>query len=340
MRPRRSRDRLIEGEARQTRRCALSYPLAIALAICTSLAQAQSYPTKAVRMIVGFPPGGTTDVIGRLVAAKLSERLGQQVVVENRPGASGMIGADAMAKAAPDGYTLLMSSSTHATYTSLYSKVPFDPVKDFEPVSFIGTTPYVMVVHPSLPVQSVADLVRLAKARPGKLNYAASTPGTAQHLSWELFKRSTGTDLAYIPYKGTGALMPDLLSGRLQAAIDNVAVMTQHVRSGALRGIAVTSPKRSPLLPELPTIAESGVPGFQAIGWFGVFAPAGTPEPVVRALSDKIAGVLKQPDLLERMTELGAEAASGGQDDLRKLLANEMAVWGKVIREAGVKIDQ
>jgi tripartite-type tricarboxylate transporter receptor subunit TctC len=318
----------------------LSCPLAIALAVFAALAQAQSYPAKAIHMIVGFPPGGTTDVIGRLVAAKLSDRLGQQVVVENRPGASGMIGADAVAKAAPDGYTLLMSSSTHATYTSLYSKVPFDPVRDFEPVSFVGTTPYVMVVHPSLPVQSVADLVRYAKAHPGQLNYAASTPGTAQHLAWELFKRSTGTDLIYIPYKGTGALMPDLLSGRLQAAIDNVAVMTQHVRNGALRGIAVTSPKRSPVLPELPTVAESGVPGFQAIGWFGVFAPAGTPEPVIRTLSDKIASVLKQPDMLERMVELGAEAASGGQDDLRKLLANEMQVWGKVIREAGVKIDQ
>ena len=337
----------------------LSCSLAIALAFFAALAQAQNYPVKSIRMIVAFPPGGTTDVIGRLVAAKLSDHLGQQVVVENRPGASGMIGADAVAKAAPDGYTLLMSSSTHATYTSLYSKVPFDPVKDFEPVSFVGTTPYVMVVHPSLPVQSVADLVRYAKARPGQLNYAAnppsrspapppsgwrnyaaSTPGTAQHLAWELFKRSTGTDLTYVPYKGTGALMPDLLSGRLQAAIDNVAVMTQHVRNGTLRGIAVTSPKRSPLLPELPTIAESGIPGFQAIGWFGVFAPAGTPEPVIRTLSDKIASLLKQPDVLQRMAELGAEAASGGQDDLRKLLANEMAVWGKVIRDAGVKIDQ
>ncbi len=318
----------------------LSRTLAIGLAFFATLAQAQSYPAKSIRMIVGFPPGGTTDVIGRLVAAKLSERLGQQVVVENRPGASGMIGADAVAKASPDGYTLLMSSSTHATYTGLYNKVPFDPVKDFEPVSFIGTTPYVMVVHPSLPVKSVAELLSLAKARPGQLNYAASTPGTAQHLAWELFKRSTGTDLTYIAYKGTGALMPDLLSGRLQAAIDNVAVMTQHVKNGALRGIAVTSPKRSPLLPDLPTIAESGVPGFQAIGWFGVFAPAGTPEPVVRALTEKISAVLKQPEVLERMSELGAEAASGGQDDLRKLLANEMSVWGKVIREAGVKIDQ
>ncbi len=318
----------------------LTPALAIGLALFATLSQAQSYPNKSIRMIVGFPPGGTTDVIGRLVAAKLSERLGQPVVVENRPGASGMIGADAVAKAAPDGYTLLMSSSTHATYTSLYNKVPFDPVKDFEPVSFIGTTPYVMVVHPSLPVKSVADLLGYAKARPGQLNYAASTPGTAQHLAWELFKRSTGTDMTYIAYKGTGALMPDLLSGRLQAAIDNVAVMTQHVKNGTLRGIAVTSPKRSPLLPDLPTVAESGVKGFQAIGWFGVFAPAGTPEPVIKSLSEKIAGVLKQPDVLERMAELGAEAASGGQDDLRKLLASEMLIWGKVIRDAGVKIDQ
>jgi tripartite-type tricarboxylate transporter receptor subunit TctC len=317
----------------------LSAALASALLIGTAPCWAQAFPSKQIRMVVGFPPGGTTDVIGRLVASRLSERLGQPVVVDNRPGASGLIGADAVAKAQPDGYTLLMSSSTHATYTSLYTKVPFDPVRDFEPVAFIGTTPYVMVVHPSLPVKSVGELIQYAKAQPGKLAYAGSTPGTAQHLGWELFKRSTGADMVYVPYKGTGALMPDLLSGRLQAAIDNVAVMTQHIKSGALRGIAVTSSRRSPVLPDLPTIAEEGVPGFQAIGWFGVFAPAQTPPQIVQRLNAEITALMKQPELVQRMLELGAEPASGSQDELRKLLASEMALWTRVIRDAGVKID-
>ena len=244
-----------------------------------------------------------------------------------------------MAKSQADGYTLLMSSSTHATISSLYSNVPFDPVKDFEPIAFIGTTPYVMVVHPSLPVKSVSELIEYAKARPGKLSYAGSTPGTAQHLGWELFKRTTGTDMLYVPYKGTGALMPDLLSGRLQAAIDNVLVMVPHIKSGALRGIGVTSAKRSPAIPELPTIAEAGVPGFQAVGWFGVFAAAKTPQPIVTKLNAEIAAIMKQSDVYDRLLAQGAEPVSGSPDDLRKLLAREIAIWSKVIREAGVKIE-
>jgi tripartite-type tricarboxylate transporter receptor subunit TctC len=217
--------------------------------------------------------------------------------------------------------------------------VPFDPVQDFEPVAFVATTPYVMVAHPSLPVSSISELIAYAKTRPGELTYAASTPGTAQHLSWELFKRSTGTNLVYVAYRGTGVLMPDLLAGRLNAAIDNVAVMTQYIRSGALRGLAVTSLKRSPVLPELPTIAESGLPGFQAIGWFGVFAPARTPATVVQTLTTQIAAFMKQPDMAARMLELGGEAVAGGPEELRQLLATEMDVWGRVIREAGVKLD-
>jgi tripartite-type tricarboxylate transporter receptor subunit TctC len=309
------------------------------LALAATCGLAQSFPAKPLHMIVGFPSGGTTDVIGRLVAGKLSERLGQQVVVENRPGASGLIGADLVAKSSPDGYTLLMSSTTHATFTSLYQSVPFDPVKDFEPVALVGTTPYAMVVHPSLPVTSVGDLVRYAKARPGKLAYAGSTPGTVQHLGWELFKRATGVDMVYVPYKGTGALMPDLVSGRLQAAIDNVAVMTQYIKSGALRGIGTTGARRSPVLPELPTIAEAGVPGFQAVGWFGIFVAARTPEQIVRKLYADTAAVMKQEDTSQRMLELGAEPLAGSPDDLRGLLASETDLWGKVIRDVGLKVE-
>ncbi len=297
------------------------------------------YPSKPIRMIVGFPPGGTTDVIARLIAQKLSERLGQAVIVENRGGASGMIGTDAVAKAAPDGYTLLLSSSTLATYSSLYAKVPFDAFKDLEPVAMIATTPYLLVVHPSLPVKSVAELVAYAKAHPGDVNYAASAPGGAQHLGWELFKRSTGTNLLYVPYKGTGALMPDLLAGRLQAGIDNVAVLTSYVKSGALRGLAVTGAKRSPLLPDLPTMVEAGVPDFLVIGWFGVYAPAKTPEPIVKHLNTAIAEILKQKAVVDKFIELGAEPASGSQEELRKILASETQTWGKIIRDAGIRAD-
>jgi tripartite-type tricarboxylate transporter receptor subunit TctC len=312
--------------------------LGLALAL-SHPASAQTYPSKPIRMVVGFPAGGTTDVMGRLISQKLSERLGQQVVVDNRPGASGMIGADAVAKAAPDGYTLLMSSSTHATYAALYANAPFDAVKDFEPISFIGTTPYVMVVHPSLPVRTLPELLAYAKERPGQLNYAGSTPGTTQHLAWERYKRTVGADMVYVAYRGTGALMPDLLAGRLNAAIDNIAVMKQHIEGGTLRGIAITSATRSPLLPNLPTIAESGVPGFEAIGWFGVYAPARTPQGVVQQLNQHLVAILKEPEFKARLVDLGAEPASGGQEDLRRLLDTEMAVWGKVIKEAGIKVE-
>ena len=195
------------------------------------------------------------------------------------------------------------------------------------------------MVHPSLPVKSVAELVRYAKAHPGELTYAASAPGGGQHLGWELFKRSTGTDLLYIPYKGTGALMPDLLAGRLHAAIDNVAVLTQYIKNGALRGIAVTGAKRSALLPDLPTMIEAGVPGFQVIGWFGVFAPAKTPSQIVKQLNEAVVETLKQRAVIDRFVELGAEPSSGSQEELRKLLASEIDVWGKVIRDAGIKLD-
>lgn len=304
-----------------------------------NVTHAQPVSERPIRLLVGFPPGGTTDVIGRLVAVKLSQVLGQQVVVENRPGAGGMIATEAVAKAEPNGATLLFSSSQMGTFTALYAKVPFDPVKDFAPVGFVASTPYVMTVHPSTPAKSVAELIQLAKTRPGELNYAASTQGSGQHLAWELFKRSTGTDLTYVPYKGTGALMPDLLAGRLQAAIDNVAVFTQYVRSGALRPLAVTGTARSPLLPDVPTMAESGLPNFRVIGWFGVFAPVRTPPATLKRLSDALAEVMHQKDVRDRIVELGGDAESGSPEDLKRLLASELTLWGRVIREAGIKAE-
>jgi tripartite-type tricarboxylate transporter receptor subunit TctC len=299
----------------------------------------EPYPQRPIRMIVGLPPGGSTDLMGRLVAAKLSERLGQQVVMDNRAGASGIIGADLVAKSQPDGYTLLTAGGSFGIISSLYAKVPFDTAKNFAPIALFATSPYVFVVHPSVPVTSMPEFFAYAKARPGQLNFAGSTPGSVQRLSGELLKRMTGIDMLYVPYKGTGALLPDLLGGRLQAAIDNVLIVVPHMKSGALRGLAVTSAKRSAVVPELPTIAESGAPGFQSSGWFGVLAVAGTPPEIIRKLNAEIAGAMQQPDVRDRLLAQGAEPLSGPPDELKKLLAREREVWGKVIREAGIKPD-
>ncbi|NML46168.1 tripartite tricarboxylate transporter substrate binding protein [Ramlibacter sp. G-1-2-2] len=310
--------------------------LALALALCGGSALAQDWPTKPVKLVVGFPPGGTTDVLARLVATRLGEKLGQQFIVDNRGGASGMIGTDAVAKAPADGYTLLFSSSTLATYQALYPKVPFDAARDFEPVATVAFTPYVMVVHPSLPVHSMQELVAYAKKNPGKVNYAASSPGGGQHLAWEMFKRSTQTDLVYVPYKGTGSLMPDLLSGTLQAGIDNVAVLTPYIKSGQLRALAVTSEQRSPLLPSVPTAIESGFADYKVIGWFGVFAPAKTPPAITQKLAAAVNAVMNEKPMRERLAELGAEPQVGGPEAMRKLLASETAHWGKLIKDAGI----
>jgi tripartite-type tricarboxylate transporter receptor subunit TctC len=309
------------------------------IAVSAAGVMAQDYPQRPIRMIVPFPPGGVTDVLARILGAKLGERLGQQVVIDNRAGASGIIGTDMVAKSQPDGHTLLMSASSHATFSSLYSKVPFDAVRDFAPITLAATVPYVMVVHPTLPVKSVKELIDYAKKSPGKLSYAGSAPGLAQHLGWELFKRMTGANMVYVPYKGSAAQMPDLLAGRLQAALDSVSIMMPHLKTGALRGLAVAGAKRSALLPDLPTIAEAGVPGFQVSGWFGLFAAAKTPARIVSKLNQEVGLIMQQPDVRERMAVLAIEPVGGPPDDLRKWVARETEVWGKVIRDAGVKVE-
>ena len=314
--------------------------LMCALALVSSAPVAsQEYPQRPIRMIVGLPAGGSTDIMGRMLAAKLGERFGQQVVFDNRPGASGIIGADIVAKSQPDGYTLLMAGGSFGIISSLYAKVPFDTARDFTPVALFATSPYVFVVHPSVPVTSMQEFLAYARARPGQLNFAGSTPGSVQRLSGELLKRMTGIDMLYVPYKGTGVLLPDLLGGRLQAAFDNVLVMVPYMKTGALRGLAVTSAKRSVVVPELPTIAESGAPGFQSGGWFGILAPAGTPAHIVKKLNGEISAAMQQPDVRDRLLAQGAEPLWGPPDEMKKLLAREREVWGKVIRDAGVKPD-
>ncbi len=311
----------------------------ILLALCVTHTTAQNYPQRPVRMVVAVAAGGSTDIMGRIVAAKLGERIGQQVVVDNRPGGSSIIGSDIVAKAQPDGHTLLMASGSFGTISSLFNKLPFDLEKDFAPVSLLATSPYVLVVQPSLPIKSVSDLAAYGKANPGKLNYAGSTPGSLQRLAGELLKRSAGFDMTYVPYKGTGQLMPDLLGGRLHVAFDNVLILTPYIRSNTLRAIGVTSSKRSVLFPELPTLAETGVPGFHAVGWFGIFSTGKTPQAVVDKLNVALVSIMKEPDMRERLIAQGAEPLGGSAADLRKYLAGEISKWGKVIRDAGIKAE-
>lgn len=311
---------------------------ALLVALACGSAIAQGFPQRPVRLVVGLPPGGSTDVMARIVAAKLSERLGQQVVVDNRPGASGTIGIQLVVNSQPDGHTLIMAAGSWGTIMSLY-KLPFDLRRDLAPVAFIGTSPYVLVVQPSLPVKTVADLIAHAKANPGKLTFAGSTPGSLQRLAGELLKRTGGFDMLYVPYKGTGAVMPDLLGGRLDVAFDNVLILTPYIKKGQLRALGVTSSKRSLVFPELPTLAETGVPGFHAVGWFGVFAAARTPQPVVNRLNTEIVALMKEPETRDRLLAQGAEPQPGTPDDLRRYLAGEIEKWGKVIREAGIKAE-
>lgn len=299
---------------------------------------AQHYPQRPIRMVIGLPAGGSTDVMGRIVGARLAERLGQQVVVDNRPGASGIIGITLAVNSQPDGYTLIMAAGSWGTISSLY-KLPFDLQRDLAPVAFVGSSPYMLVVQPVLPAKTLAEFIAHARAHPGKLNYAGSTPGSLQRLAGELLKRSAGIDMVYVPYKGTGAVIPDLLGGRLDAAIDNVLVLAPFVRKGQLRALGVTSSKRSVVFPELPTLAESGVPGFSAVGWFGLFAAAKTPAAIVGRLNTEVTALLQEPQTRDRLLAQGAEPQPGPPEELARHLAREIALWGKLIRETGIKAE-
>ncbi len=310
--------------------------IAIALALFAAGASAQTYPQRPVRMVVAVAAGGSTDIVARIIAAKLGERLGQQVVVDNRPGGSSIIGTEIVAKAQPDGYTLIMGSGSMGTIGSLFKKLPFDLTRDLAPVSLIATSPYVVVVQPSIPVKTVADLIAYGKTNPGKLNFSGSTPGSLQRLTGELLKRSGGFDMLFVPYKGTGALMPDLLGGRLHVAIDNVLILTPYIRNNSLRALGVTSLKRSALFPELPSLAETGLPGFHAVGWFGVFATGRTPDAIVNRLNSELSTIMKTAEMRERFVGQGSEPLFGPPEDLRGYFANEISKWGKVIREAGI----
>jgi tripartite-type tricarboxylate transporter receptor subunit TctC len=304
-------------------------------AITTSAAE---YPMKPVRIVVGLAAGGPTDVVVRIFAAKMSENWGQPMVVENRTGAGATISADAVAKSTADGYTLLNCNvATHGISPSLYKNLPYDPVKDFAPVSLIGTTPNILVVNPAVPARTVSEFVALAKASPGKLYYGSSGVGASPHLTMELFKSQTGTDIVHIPYKGSSQVMPELLSGRIQAMFDNLPGQVAYVKTGKLRGLGVTSAKRSVLLPEVPTIAEAGVLGFEVTVWYGVCAPAATPQPILAKLNADIVKALNMPELRQRLLDNGVDAAPMSPEEFTAHISSEMRKWAKAIKDAGIQ---
>jgi tripartite-type tricarboxylate transporter receptor subunit TctC len=312
---------------------------ALALAVAVG-AQTPAYPTKPIRLVVPFPPGGATDILARNVAQRLTETWGQSVVVDNRPGAGGNIGTELVAKAAPDGYTLEMGTvGTHAINASLYAKIPFDHVKDFAPVILVAGVPNVLVVNPSLPVNSVQELIAYAKANPGKLNFASSGPGTSIHLSGELFKVMAGVQMTHVPYKGSAPALADLLGGQVQLMFDNLPPSLPQIKAGKLRPLAVTSLTRAPALPDVPTIAESGLPGFEASSWFGILAPAGTPPAIIAKLNAEVAKWLASPEGKEKLVAIGANAAGGSPEDFARHIQAETAKWAKVVKESGAKVD-
>jgi len=299
-----------------------------------------TYPTKPVRLVVPFPAGGTTDILARAVAQKLSETWGQQVIVDNRPGAGGNIGSELVAKSPPDGYTLLMGTvGTHAINPSLYAKMPYDHVKDFVPVILVAGVPNVLVVNPSLPVNSVQELIAYAKANPNKLNFASSGNGTSIHLSGELFRTMTGVQMTHVPYKGSSPALTDLIGGQVQLMFDNLPSSLAFIKANRLRALAVTSTTRAPALPDVPTMVEAGVPGFEASSWFGVLAPAGTPPDIVARINGDVAKWLATPEAREKMMAQGAIAVGGSPDDFARHIAAETAKWAKVVKESGAKVD-
>ena len=310
-------------------------------AVTTVCAQVPAtFPAKPARLVVPFPPGGPLDITGRAIAQKLSEAWGQNVVVDNRPGAGGNIGADLVAKSPPDGYTVVMGAlSTHAVNPSLYPAMPYDAVKDFAPITLVAVTPNVLVVNPALPVKSVQELIAYAKANPNKLSFGSGSNGSAGHLAGELFKVETGTDLVHIPYKGAAPAMQALLAGDTQLMFDNLASAMPQVKAGKLRALAVTTARRSRLVPELPTMAEAGVPGFDIATWFGLLAPAGTPKDVVAKWNADVVKILDSPEMREKLTAQGAEPAPTSPAQFAAFIAAELPKYARIVKASGARVD-
>lgn len=309
--------------------------LALLWSASTVTVAAQEFPAKPIRFIIGPAP----DVLARLVGQKLTDAWGQQIIVDQRPGAGGIIAGETVAKAPPDGYTWLLSTGAYPTLVGLYPKLPFDFVRDLAPVSLLASIPFLLVVHPSLPVKSVGELIKLARARPGQINYASSGTGTTAHLAGEMFKSMAKVNIVHVPYKGVPAGLVGVISGEAQVMFAIMQAGYPHVTAGKLRALAVSGPKRSPSAPKLPTISESGVPGYDFISWNGVHVPAATPKPVIAKVQAELVKVLALPDVKERMFNLGMEVAGSTPEELGALVKSDIEKWGKVIKESGVKVD-
>ena len=312
--------------------------IALALAFAASSAFAQAWPSKPIRYIVPFPPGAFNDSLARIMAAELPKALGQPVLVENRPGGNTIIGTEAAAKSAPDGYTLFGAALPFAVIQSLY-KTSFDVTKDFAPITLAGTTPNLLVANPGAPVNSVKELIAFAKANPGRLNYASTGNGTSNHLSFELFKAMTRTFIVHIPYKGSAPAVTDLIAGQVQVMFDNTPNVLPHVRAGKLKALAVSSRARSKLAPEVPTVDEAGVPGYDVTVWFGILAPAGTPKPIIDRLNAEMVKVIRTPEITDRFMKAGVDPVASTPEAFSGYLKSEVGRWAKVIQDAGIKAD-
>jgi tripartite-type tricarboxylate transporter receptor subunit TctC len=313
--------------------------LAVALS-CTAASALAEYPDKPVRIVVPYPPGGTTDILARVIAQRLAERLKQSFVVENRGGASGAIGTLAVAKSPADGYTLCMGTiGTHGVNSALFKNLAYDAVKDFAPITIVGVTPNVLTVHPSVPAKNLQELLALARAKPGTLNFGSTSAGGSPHMAGELFKTMANIDIAHIPYKGAGPMLIDLVGGQIQLGFDNMPSSIGHIRSGKLRAIAVTTTNRWPGAPDVPTMAESGLPGYEVSAWFGLLAPAGTPKTVIDVLYRNIGDILKQPEMVKQLFELGAEPGGNTPEAFARYIATDVEKWTRVVAATGVRVE-
>ena len=314
--------------------------LAVVVFGLSTSAFAQTWPAKPIKWIVPFAPGGTTDILARTIGEKLTVALGQPVIIENKPGAGGGVGADFTAKAPPDGYTIMGGTiSTHAINASLYKSLPYDPVKDFVPITLIARVPNMLVINPDIPAKNVAELITLLKANPGKYSFASSGNGTSQHLSGELFKSMAGVDMQHIPYKGSPPALQDVVGGQVAMTFDNITTAWPLAKGGKLRALAVTTAKRSAVAPDVPTLSESGLAGYEVGSWQGVFAPAGTPPAIVKRLNAEIVKIINMPDVKEKLIGLGAEPVGNTSEEFAALVKTEVAKWAEVVKQSGAKVD-
>ena len=311
----------------------------VLVAAFSPLASAQAYPTKPIKFVVGFAPGGATDVVGRLMAKKIGDALGQPIIIENKAGGSSNIGAEAVFRAAPDGYTFYVSAITSAINVSLFPKLPFNFAKDFEPVALFAKVPNILVVHPSVPAKTVKELIDLARAQPGKLSYASSGSGTSIHLCGELFKMLAKVDMVHIPYKGSAPAMTDMIGGQVQVMFDNMPSALPHVKAGKLRALAVTSAQRSPSAPDVITMGEAGVPGFDVQSWFGLVAPKGTPKDIIARVNAEAVNALATAEIKERFLDLGAVPAPMSPEAFGDFIRAEIIRWSEVVKASGAKVE-